>query len=215
MARIVPSSLVDEITGKFNGDVFQMWRGIIVRKKGTRPRQPRTLPQTSLRQYFSYLSGDYDKLSSAFKSNWDYYASLVSSTISGFNAFMKLNQRILYANYSSLVRLYDSPPERNNPASASDFTFSYDAGLDKFKSEWSSPLLYNYYDQCFFAPVTGYRDTLFPAWSFSQTVSSHLGYSYINAVPFVSGTQLRARIRVMNCYGEISSFSSTLTATKS
>lgn len=215
MARIVPSSLIDEIKGKWNGDVFQMRRGTIVRKKGTKPRQPMTPPQTSARQYFSYLSGAYDQLSSVYKTNWSYYASLVSPSMSGFNAYMQLNQQILCAGYSTLIKLNDAPPERNNPASAAGFALSYNSGSDDFVAQWSSPLLYNYYVQCFYSPITGYRNDLFPAWSFSQTVSAHVGQLNVNAAAFIANTQMRARLRVMNSYGEISSYTSTLTAIKS
>jgi len=214
LARIILSALVDEIKGKWNGDIFQTYKGITYRKKGTRPRQPRSIHQTSNRQFFSYLSGQFDSLSSGFQYNWNYYAGLVSNTYSGFNAFISLNQTILCANYSTLVRLYNAPPERKNPSSISDFVFTYDASKDTFIATWSSPLLYNYYVQCFYSVVTGYRDTLYPAWSFSQTVSSNLGYIYIAAGQFVSNTQVNSRLRVLNCYGERSSYSSTLTSIK-
>lgn len=214
MARIILSALVDEIRGKFNGDTIQTWRGITYRKKGTNPRQANSAPQSDIRQYWSYLSGQYDGLSAPYKANWDYYASLVKETWTGFNAFMGLNAVILYANYSTLSRLYDAPASAVSPAAPSGFSLSYNSLSDVFLAEWTTPAEPAYFVQAFFSPVTGYRDTLFPAWSFNQTVPSFLGYAYINAAQFVTGTQLRAHIRTLNMNGEVSAFSTTLTATK-
>jgi len=211
MARIIPSALIDGITGKFNGDVFQMWRGIIVRKKCTSPRQPRTSFQSSSRQLFSYLSGSYDSLSDSQKSAWTTYAALIGSTLSGFNAFMQLNQQILYANYSTLIRLFDPPPERNNPSSPSGFYIDSTPGSCNFVLRWSTPSMYNYYVQVYSSPLTGYRNTLFPSWLLSQTVNSP-DENYIFATSsFSLESQIRFRLRVLNCYGEASAYSETIT----
>jgi hypothetical protein len=214
MARIVPSALVDSIKGKFNGDVIQTRRGTVYRRKGTNPRNTRTSPQTSVRQFFSYLSGAYDELSTDFKTCWDQYAAYISETVTGFNSFMSLNTVLLYADYSTLSRVYEAPVARTTPAAPSSFALSYNSVVESFCAEWATPSEPDYYVQAFFSPVTGYRDTLFPSWSFAQTSPSWQGYCYINAAQFVAGTQVRVHLRALKSTGEVSSWTTTKTETK-
>jgi hypothetical protein len=214
MAKLILSSLVDQISGKFNGDVIQTWRGITYRRKGTSPRNPRTVLQASTRQSWSYLSGSYDSLSVEFKADWDYYATLLTGPMSGFNSFMQLNQRLLSANYTTLVKLYDAPSEYTPPAGPEDFALTYNSTYDRWEATWSTPADYDLFVQTEISAVTGYRDTLFPAWALFDTVPSADGIIYIDASVYAAGTQMRARARVINQNGEVSAYTATLTAIK-
>lgn len=214
MAKIVLSSLVDSITGKWNGDTFQRWKGTTYRKRGTSPRNPRTESQAVARQTWSYLSGTYDTLPLNFKENWAYYADLTPNYYSGFNAFMQLNQRIFSADYSTFTKLYDAPASYSPPAGPEDFTFTYNAGSNQWEAVWSAPNDYVLFVQIEITAVTGYRDTLFPAWALFDTVPSAFGIIYVDASVYGTGTQMRARLRVINLNGEVSAYSATLTSTK-
>jgi hypothetical protein len=214
MAKIIPSSLITGITGKINGDVFSMWRGIIVRRKGTKPSQPRTSAQVSVRQSWSYLSGTFDQLPPSYKTNWKDYAQLVSPSKTGFSMFMALNQVISSANYITLTRLFDAPPLRNPPYMPANFESAYSPGSDRFELSWTSPLFVNYYVQIFTSPVTGYRDTNYPKWKLHSTISADVGSAIVDASQFAWQTQIRFRGRTVNCYGETSGYTYTTTSIK-
>ena len=214
MAKIILSALVDGMKGRFNGSILQMRGNTCYRRSGGPSRQPRTAPQQQNRQNWSYLSGSYDELPSTFKTNWECYSASISSTWSGFNGFMKNNQQILCANYSTLTRLFDSPPSYSPPPGTTAFSLSYNSSFNRWEASWTSPSSAILFVQIEISPITGYRDTLFPAWSLHETAPSYLLISYIDSSAYAIGTQMMARARVINQYGEISPYSTTLTSSK-
>lgn len=214
MAIITPSALIDEIKGRFNGDVFQMWKGILYRRKGTFPRQPKTTSQTLIRSLVSSLSGEFDGLSSARKTAWDYYAGQLPTSMSGFNTWIRNNGKLLYADYSTLIKIYDPPEVPSAPSAPTSFSLTYDATNDRWEASWSTPTAVNLYVQLFLSIVTGYRDTLFPMWSFSSTKPAHQSPIYHSAGDYISGTQVRGHLRVLDEDGQASSWTSTKEATK-
>lgn len=214
MARIVLSALVDAMSGKFNGCILQMRGNTCYRRAGGNSRQPRTVLQQENRQLWSYFSGSFDELPAAFKANWTCYSSMVSSALSGFNGFMKNNQQLLCAGYTSLVRLFDAPASYSPPSGTTGFALSYNSGTDEFEASWTAPDSAVLFVQIEKTPITGYRDSLFPAWTLHETTGSFNLISYISASDYAVGTQMRVRVRVINLNGEISPYSATLTAVK-
>lgn len=214
MAKFVTSALIDEIKGKFNGDVFQTWKGIVVRRRGTFPRNPRSAIQQKGRGYFGQLSGQYDGLSSSQKTGWVHYAAC-SSPFSGFNAFMKLNQRLVYADTVGLTQINDAPADPSSPVPVVGATLSYSAGADEWLFGWSTPAGSTLFIQAFYSIMTGYRDNLFPMWKLSETKRSDLGDISISASDYDSGRFIRVRARVIDQNGEVSAWTETLEAAKS
>ena len=191
-----------------------MWKGICYRRKGTFPRQPRTTSQTEIRRLISSLSGEFDGLSSARKTAWDYYAGQLPTSMSGFNAWIRNNSKLLYSDYSTLIKIYDPPEVPSAPSAPNGFSLIYDSVNDRWEASWTSPTAVNLYIQLFLSVVTGYRDTLFPMWSFSSTKPAHQSPTYYAASDYISGTQIRGHLRVLDENGQASSFTATQTSTK-
>lgn len=209
MAKITPSALVSEITGKINGHVLQMWKGQITLKRFTPTRQPRTFNQTRIRRYLSNFAGRWYSLSSGNQAAWATYADALPDVMTPANAFSRNNMRLLYADHTDLTEI-DAPPDPPDPPTApAGFGVSYDAGDDEFDLEWSTPDHSDFYIQGFYSPQAGYRNRTSLMWNFIETVQStdkviHMDVSAYDAPRFFA-----FRLRVIDCTGEISTWTET------
>jgi len=215
MAKIVLSALIDQISGRWNGDVFQTWKGIVYARRGTFPRQPRTIYQANIRKILSDLAKEYDTLSAARHDAWDYYASQLPDPMSGFNAWCKNNTILIHANHPSLSKIYDPPSVPSPPIAPGGFTLTYSPATDSWNASWTSPNNPDIYVQAFYSIQTGYNDSLFPMWRFAETRPSTDPPISISASQYQPGTRIRVRLRSLDTEGEVSAWTTTLIATKS
>lgn len=209
MAKITPSSLVSEITGKFAGHVFQMWKGQIVIRAYTPPTQPRTQKQQLIRGIVNNLAGDWSDLSGAQQTNWDDYAAELPDVMSGFNSYIRNNTKLLYADHVSLTQITTPPDPPNPPTSPTDFTVTYDGGDDEFDLEWTAPNDASLWVQAFVSPRAAYKDKTSPMWNFIETVVSTALVINYDASDYTSPRYFRFRIRVIDAYGEVSAWTDT------
>lgn len=204
MTRWVTSALVTAIKGRFHGDVFQMWKGLVVSRRGTFPRQPRTLRQTSTRTNVSYIAGCWSTLSDQQKYNWAYYADQLPTRHSGFNAYLSRNVIILEAEHPSLVGYQDPREVPEFPVAPVGFTVSFLAGPARTRLTWSTPNDSSLFVQAYFSPVTGYRDDTSPISWFIGSVCSTYGQLLHTVSDYQTNNIGRYWIRAVNTWGEVS-----------
>lgn len=214
MAKITPSSLITAIQGKFNSDIFQLWKTAIVRRRSGKPMHLPTLSRARFHGIVSDISGRWDSLSSAVKDGWDSFAGEFTTQLSGFNSFMQLNVALVYADhpglcyYSSVLTCYFIPPIPN-PVSV--FWLS---GSLLFCVSWTTPACLSQFAQAFFAPQTGYSNLKFPKLRLGKTEVSSLRALTIDGSDYPSGTIIRFQVRSIDSYGMTSAYSNVLSCTR-
>jgi hypothetical protein len=91
MAKIIFSSLVDSITGKLGGSVFQVTVGGYQIRNRVTPRNPRSATQQRTRSVLAFLIQNWNNLSGAERTSWIDNAPVGSTGISFYAA---MNQYI-------------------------------------------------------------------------------------------------------------------------
>lgn len=202
MAKVIFSSLIDDISGKFGGSIFKRVKSGTILRQSQRPANPRSIHQQRTRRIFNDLSGRWYSLTVAQQSLWDHFASLSPGRMSGFNAYLKLNTRLLCANYSTLVRT-DSPPL--SPSTPEHIEGLSVESLSNTKNiiGWTSPKNYNDFAQSFFSIAPGYSFKNKEKWRFIQTkpsASSNISHEHT----YPTGTSMTYKIRTIDIKGRIS-----------
>lgn len=214
MAKITPSALISEIKGKMGGNTIQMWKGEIILRGLFNPRQAYSESQTKLRGLASDYAGAYDGLSSTQKAEWDAYADALTDVMTGMDAYVRNNVRLIYADHVSLTAITNPPDPPAPPTAPASFAVSFDAGDNEFDLTWTTPNSASLWVQAFYSPQVGYNNSLFPAWKFDSTVVSSAQVIHVSAVRYASPRILRFRIRVIDDCGETSAWSSTISDDK-
>lgn len=207
MAKVIFSSLIDDISGKFGGSIFKRVKSGTILRQSQRPANPRSSHQQRTRRIFNDLSGRWYSLTATQQSLWDHFASLSPGRMSGFNAYLKLNTRLLSANYSTLVRI-DSPPL--TPSTPEHIEGLSVESLSNTKNiiGWTSPKSYSYFTQTFFAVSPGYSFRNKEKWRLIETKPSISAYISHNHT-YPAGTSLHYKARTIDSKGRISSLSLT------
>lgn len=106
MARIIFSSVVDQITGKLNGSVFQgSYGGFQLRTKVV-PRNPRSSKQQASRNNLATPAEAWRGLSDADRESW---RSAATPTTKGFHLFVSSNKNIQLLTLPALSTYVDNP----------------------------------------------------------------------------------------------------------
>lgn len=214
MAKITPSSLITAIQGKFNSDVFQLWKSAIVRRRCGKPMHLPTLSRSRFKGLVSEISGRWDGLPSNVKDGWDSFATEFPTQLSGFNAFMRLNVGVVYADfpglcyYDSVLTCYFIPP-LPNPISV--FWLS---GSLLFCVSWTTPACLSQFAQAFFSPQSGYSNLKYPKLRLGKTEVSSSKLLTIDGSSYPSGTIIRFQVRSIDTFGFTSAYSNVVTCTR-
>jgi len=209
MAKITPTSLVSEIKGKLNGHVLQMWKGQIVIRAYTEPTQPRSEKQQLIRGIMNNLAGEWSNLSDGQQTLWNTYAASLTDVMSGFNAYVRNNTKLIYADHVSLTQITTPPDPTDPPTPPSDFTATYMLPADEFDIGWTAPNDGSLWIQAFVSPRAAYKDKISPMWSFIETVVSTALVINYDASDYTSPRYFRFRLRVIDAYGEVSAWTDT------
>jgi hypothetical protein len=70
MARIIPSGLIDSVTGKLGGTVFQVSNGVLIARTRVSPRNPSSNNQQNRRSIYSELVRAWSGLTSSERNSW-------------------------------------------------------------------------------------------------------------------------------------------------
>lgn len=214
MAIIIPSSLVESITGRIGGSVLQVTRGVNWIRSGPDPRQPRVAQQQTIRGLINDYAGLWDGLSSGRKAAWNYYATGLPASTTGVNAYVAANARLVYASYITLIPILDPPYYPSTPTAPGGSALTYNAGADEWRAAWTSPTGYTLYVQCFYTIQVARAEGDHAAWTFVETSAGGNSPIAISGAPYASGTICRTRLRVINPNGEVSAWAAIQQATK-
>lgn len=205
MAKITYSGLVDEIKGSLGGSTIKGHKAGSILKQKTTPRRPRTQSQQRLRGYVNQLSGDWYSLPDTNKELWNKYASLLSGKLSGFNAFIMLNTRLLKTGHASLVQIISPPSSPGTPPFVNGLTFAI-TDTTHHTISWSAPLDSSNYVSVFYAIQAGYSPKNKESWHFIATVRSDTG-QIIHTHSYPLGTIFFYRALSIDLFGRIAPWS--------
>lgn len=214
MAIVIPSALVDQITGRIGGSVLEVTRGVNYIRSGPKPRQPRVALQQQIRGWINDYAGLWDGLSAGRKTGWNYYATGLPGSETGVNAYVAANARLAYANYITLIPILDAPAWPGTPTAPGGSALTYNAGADEWRAAWTSPTGYTLYVQCFYTIQVARAEGDHAAWTFVETSAGGNSPIAISAAPYDTGTICRVRLRVINPDGEASAWAAIQQATK-
>jgi DNA-binding beta-propeller fold protein YncE len=214
MVKITPSALITGIKGTLGGNTFQNWKGSIVLRRTPSPSSVITAKKALVEGINSTISGCYYSLSTDLKNSWGYFASLISSTISGSDAFQKVNVANLSREHPALCA-YDTPLCTYNPP----FTPVYTGGryclkYDRFEFYWGTPACLTVYVTGYYSAQVGYSNENWPTFRMGSTVLSNLGRICFDASEYQIGQIFRLRGDSITPYGVTSSKSALVSAEK-
>lgn len=208
MAKVIYSALITRIRGSLNGSTFASWKGIeVLKDRIFRPRSLYNKAQQSIRNIMSYLSGNWYAFDANVKIMWNTYASLLTERMSGINAYIKFNSRLIFYG-DPLVAIAQPPPTPDTPDMLQALVYSATATTSKFV--WTAPSaasLYVILDRCF---MVGLDDGSHPRWSyFKKALSTTKLLEDLHGL--TAGTVIRYRLRVIDLFGRVSPWSQTFT----
>ena len=215
MAKITPSSLITAIQGRFNGDTFQLWRGAVVRRRTPKPRGGPSVAQATFRGIASDIAGKWAALSDAARADWDTYAGLLPTEMSGFNAFFARNTALLLADNPALVYSGTAPGSYSPPPTPSPLSVLWMAGSESFCVAWTAPSLGTQYCQVYTAHGVGFSVSKFPSISLSKTIVSTAQETTVSGAGYLAGSSVVFRVRGIDSLGQLSSFSESVVCVRS
>ncbi|MEJ2626963.1 MAG: hypothetical protein P8078_00175 [bacterium] len=213
MAKITPSSLITAIQGKINNTTFQLWKGAICLRRVPKLHMGNVQGKSMFKGIASVIAGRWYGLSSNDKTSWDTYAGYLPTEMSGFNAFLARNVALLYADNPTLCYYTTAPNCYYAPATPAPFCVSWISGSQNFCVQWTTPSLISHFVQAFLAPQIGYLTKKFPSVKLAKTTVSTAGEMTVSGSSYPSGTVMYFKIRTIDVYGQISSYSDVKTAT--
>jgi hypothetical protein len=191
-----------------------MWKGQIILRGYTIPRLTKSEKQQFVRGLISNLAGKYNTLSDANKDAWDAYAALLPDEMSGFNAYVRNNTRLLYTKHGDLGDITTPPDPPNPPDAPTSFQATYQSGPDRFQLYWLTPDIYNLYITGYMSLQLCYDNSVWQKWKEIETVVSSGNIIYIDASKIKGPRTGRFKLRVIDLNGEISADTAIDTAYK-
>lgn len=93
MVKVQGPAFSFDASGKLGGAlVYSKWKGRNYIRSLVKPANPRSAGQTGMRTMFSFLSRNWQNLTSADQATWEDAAA--AEVVSPFNAFMQANQKL-------------------------------------------------------------------------------------------------------------------------
>jgi hypothetical protein len=208
MAHVQLSGLINAISGRVGDYVFYKRNGKTFVKPYTAPSNPQSDRQQLVRGIMNDLADSWQVLSKAQKNHWQNYANLTHRLMSGFNAFIGQNCKILSADHPELKCISWPPRTVATPTHPAGFCVS-PAGSNWFHISWNQPN-----SVCLFV-IGGYRPTYGTCnlWStdyrFIETVRGDVGLMCWTHT-WASGSEILFKIRTIDPWGRYSPWSHPL-----
>lgn len=202
MAKIFYSSLVNRIAGKLSGSILSTTKGIhYLKRHNPRPTDHRTEKQANIRQQISDLSGEWYNLTDTQKKLWTSYASMLPRPLSGINAYVSTNQRLIYYLGNSYKRS-TPPPTPSTPKHPQGLTVQ-PHGTSDFCVFWTNPTDVSTFVVANYRPVFGIERTTSQQWRFGVVAATNL-LSALIETDYVVGTIVKFKVRTIDLFGRAS-----------
>lgn len=204
MAKVEYSALVSQIRGRLSHGVLSNRNMLKVHNAGE--HQPLTEKQSRARGYFSNLKGQWFGLSDVQKGLWDSWAASQSKPMTGLNAYVKHNMRLLMAAHADLEEITSPAHTPSTPAHVQGIEAWPDSGQTTI--EWTAPLDASNYVQVYFAVQVQYRFRTKAKWSLVETVRSDVG-QVIHTHQYPAEFYILYRARSIDAFGRVSPYTHT------
>jgi len=205
MAKIFYSALVNTIAGKLLYGVLSRTKGISYLKSyNPTPTDRRTQRQVQVRSQISYLAGQWYLLSSTLKDLWNDYAAAHPDPQSGINAYIGVNQRLMYY-FGSGARRTAPPPTPDTPEHPQG-TNVLSLGAMDFCVTWTRPTDPNTFTAVNYRPVLGIERTASLQWKFGGTAGGDKRSIRINT-DYPHDYRVKFRVRSLDLLGRASPWS--------
>lgn len=210
MTKIIPSALVSAIQGKMNGSIFQNWKGHITLRRLSSVSRPKSAYYPQTKGTVSTFAGCFYMMSSNLRDAWRYYAGLLPTVMTGFNAFLSRNTALNYASHPGLCTYFTPPCVYDPPFIPAPVYLCYypDSGL--YCLFWTYPSCFGVYVQGLVAQQIMYSNEKFPSFHIFDIVPSTCLYVNFSASAYFGDVTFRFAARSINAHGEISASSSIL-----
>lgn len=208
MAKIEYSALLNRISGKLAGTILSTTKGIsYLKQHNPRPTNHRTQKQIEIRGQISDLAGQWYSLSDTQKSLWETYASMLPKPMSGINAYISTNQRLIYYLGQSAQRAAP-PPTPSTPEHPQGVSVA-PHGTSDFCISWTRPTDPNTHVVVDYRPVMGIERTTSQQWKFGAVATSNL-LSALVTTDYDVGTIVKFKVRTIDTYGRASPWTHVL-----
>lgn len=199
MAKVTYSALITNISGSLSGSTLKRIKGGSIIRDRQHTRNPNTAMQHAVKGHMIELSVSWSDLTSVQQKLWNTYAALNPKSMSGFNAYIMLNLRLLAADYSSFIVQTSPPPTPKTPTAPEGASRAY-ISPTKNRISWTAPTGYTSCVQLYYAVEVGYSFKNKEKWQLVKTIAAQTG-QIDHDHDFPSGTQLVYYLRTIDTYG--------------
>jgi hypothetical protein len=204
MAKIIPSALISSIQGKWHGSCFQNWKGSITVRRNPESGKRKIQSTSIFKGLVNNFSGCFYVLSSDQRIGWRYYATLLPTSMSGFNAFLSRQVALSFANHPSLSPYFTAPCFYDPPLTPSPVYLCYYSNTGIYCLFWTYPNCVDVYVQGLIALQTTYSNEKYPKFHIFNIVPSSDLHVTFDASKYYGDTVFRFSARSINVLGEIS-----------
>lgn len=211
VARIFYSALVSGIRGALSGSVFASTRGTrYLKRRNSSPTDKRSCGQVRIRRQISDLAGRWYSLSHSRKRLWCAYATAAPTPMSGINAFIGVNNRLIYYLGPSAYRA-EPPPTPSAPGWLRNTVVIAVASMD-YCVMWGQPDTNGVFVIAQYRPVFGIERAGSQQWKFGGTAAGDALSIRINT-DYPNTYTLKFRVRSIDLFGRASPWSHVHTRT--
>lgn len=204
MAKVKTSALIDSISGSLGGSTLKRYKGGLLIKNKTTPRNTRSASQQQTRLNASYLSGKWSTLPNTSKEMWTRFASLSKKQSSGINAFVGLNLNLIQSNFEAFSIQTTPPSNPSTPISVRNFECRRQSETQN-TLYWQSPAAGDNYVSVYCCIAVGYSDRNKESWKLVGTAhASQLNIQHDHDLP--QGFYPSYKARSIDSYGRVSPF---------
>jgi hypothetical protein len=201
MPKIVLAAPVESIQGKLGGSTIRKTRSGHMLTGTFPPTQRRTAAEAFIRGNLNNVAGDWAALSDPQHEAWNKYASMLDASMSGFNAFVRVNTRLLNADHPSLTQISwpASTPATPNAVRG----FAAESNGTTTTLTWTGPNTPLQWVQVQYSPQVAFSMSGKRRWAtLPAVVASALTGSHSYTLP--SGYSLYYRARTIDNRGRVS-----------
>lgn len=199
MPKFTPGTLISSIHGSLHGTTFRRSSHGFFSSPRRKPRDNRTPRQAAIRRIFSSIASRWYQLSGAQQTQWNDYGDTYTPRSTGYNTFMKLNNRLLAASYTTLV-LCTSPPTAPETPHHLEHLRSFEISETQNAIGWRGPSDPTLFVSLYHSVEPGFSYTGKRRWALVETQPTHHG-QIVHTHGQPPGTPISYRIKITDTDG--------------